>query len=80
VTNQTPEDLLATLRQDALRAVRVDLAMRALVAAEHLEASPEEIDEELERTAEAMGCRRTCYVTTFATRDASSVSPPRFPR
>jgi trigger factor len=55
VTNQAPEDLLATLRQDALRAVRVDLAMRALVAAEHLEASPEEIDEELERTAEAMG-------------------------
>src|SRR5665213_1562877 len=55
VTNQTPEDLLATLRQDAVRAVRVDLAMRALVAAEHLDASPEEIDEELERTAEAMG-------------------------
>ncbi|MGA2432018.1 MAG: trigger factor [Acidimicrobiales bacterium] len=55
VTNQTPEDLLATLRQDAVRAVRVDLAMRALVAAEHLEASPHEVDEELERTAEAMG-------------------------
>jgi trigger factor len=55
VTNQSPEDLLVTLRQDALRAVRVDLAMRALVAAEHLEATPEEIDEELERTAEAMG-------------------------
>jgi trigger factor len=55
VTNQTPEDLLATLRQDAVRAVRVDLAMRALVAAEHLEASPEEIDEELERTAQSMG-------------------------
>ena len=55
VTNQTPEDLLATLRQDAVRAVRVDLAMRALVAAEHLEATPDEIDEELERTAEAMG-------------------------
>jgi trigger factor len=55
VTNQSPEELLATLRQDAVRAVRVDLAMRALVAAEHLEATPEEIDEELERTAEAMG-------------------------
>jgi trigger factor len=55
VTNQTPEDLLATLRQDAVRAVRVDLAMRALVAAEHLEATSEEIDEELERTATAMG-------------------------
>jgi trigger factor len=55
VTNQTPDELLATLRRDALRAVRVDLAMRALVSAEHLEATPEEIDEELERTAEAMG-------------------------
>ncbi len=55
VTNQSPEELLATLRQDAVRAVRVDLAMRALVAAEHLEATPEEIDEELERTAAAMG-------------------------
>jgi trigger factor len=55
VTNQTPEDLLEALRQDAVRAVRVDLAMRALVAAEHLEASPEEIDEELERTATSMG-------------------------
>jgi trigger factor len=55
VTNQAPEDLLATLRQDAVRAVRVDLAMRALVAAEHLEATPEEIEEELERTAAAMG-------------------------
>jgi trigger factor len=55
VTNQTPEDLLETLRQDALRAVRVDLAMRALVVAEHLEATPDEIDEELERTATSMG-------------------------
>jgi FKBP-type peptidyl-prolyl cis-trans isomerase (trigger factor) len=54
VTNQTPDDLLATLRQDAVRAVRVDLAMRGLVAAEHLEATPDEVDEELERTAEAM--------------------------
>jgi trigger factor len=55
VTNQSPEDLLATLRQDAVRAVRVDLAMRSLVAAEHLDATPEEIDEELERTAASMG-------------------------
>jgi trigger factor len=55
VTNQTPDDLLAALRQDAVRAVRVDLAMRALVAAEHLDATPVEIDEELVRTAEAMG-------------------------
>jgi trigger factor len=54
VTNQAPEQLLATLREDAVRAVRIDLAMRALVRAEHLEPTPEEIDEELETTATAM--------------------------
>jgi trigger factor len=54
VTNQAPEQLLATLREDAVRAVRIDLAMRALVKAESLEPTPEEIDEELESTAKSM--------------------------
>jgi trigger factor len=54
VTNQSPDQLLATLREDALRAVRIDLAMRALVKAEHLDPSQEEIDDELESTAKAM--------------------------
>jgi trigger factor len=54
ITNQTPDQLLETLRADAVRAVRVDLALRALVRAEGLEPSDEEIDEELEKTAEAM--------------------------
>jgi len=54
VTNQTPDQLLATLRQDALRAVRIDLAMRALVKSEGLEPTPDELDEELVRTAESM--------------------------
>ena len=54
VTNQTPDQLLETLRTDARRAVRVDLAMRALVKAEGLEPSDEEIDEELVNTAQAM--------------------------
>jgi trigger factor len=55
VTNQSPDQLLDTLRQDAVRAVRIDLAMRALVRAQELEPTPEEVDDELERTAEAMG-------------------------
>lgn len=55
VTNQSPDQLLGTLRQDAVRAVRIDLAMRALVRSEQLEPTPDEIDDELERTAEAMG-------------------------
>ena len=81
VTNQTPEDLLATLRQDAVRAVRVDLAMRALVAAEHLEATPEEIDEELERTATAMGVeRRRAARQPARLRTRRELSAPRSPR
>jgi trigger factor len=54
VTNQSPEQLLETLRADAARAVRIDLALRALVRAENLDATDEEIDEELATTAEAM--------------------------
>jgi trigger factor len=54
VTNQSPEQLLETLRADAVRAVRVDLALRALVRAEDLEPTDEEIDEELETTAASM--------------------------
>lgn len=54
VTNQTPDQLLAAIREDAVRAVRIDLAMRALAKAEGLDATLEEIEEELVRTAEAM--------------------------
>ncbi|MGD0054860.1 MAG: trigger factor [Acidimicrobiales bacterium] len=55
ITNQTPDQLLESLRQDAVRAVRVDLAMRALVRAEKIEPTVDEVDEELEKTAVAMG-------------------------
>ncbi len=54
VTNQSPEQLLATLREDAVRGVRIDLALRALVVAENLEPTPEEIEEELATTAASM--------------------------
>jgi trigger factor len=54
VTNQNSDQLLETLRADAVRAVRVDLALRALVRAEDLEPTDDEIDEELESTAAAM--------------------------
>ncbi|MBW4078383.1 MAG: trigger factor [Acidobacteria bacterium] len=54
VTNQSPEQLLETLREDAVRGVRIDLALRALVVAENLEPTPEEIEEELATTAASM--------------------------
>ncbi len=53
-TNQTPDGLLAALREEAARAVRIDLALRALVRAEGLAATDEEVDEELASTAAAM--------------------------
>ena len=55
VTNQTPDQLLETLREDAARGVRIDLALRALAKAEGLEPSAEEVEEELTITAESMG-------------------------
>jgi trigger factor len=54
VTNQSPDQLLETLRADAARAVRIDLALRALVREEDLEPTEDEIDEELTTTAESM--------------------------
>ena len=54
VTNQTSHQLLETLRADAVRAVRIDLALRALVRAEGLDASDEEVEDELVTTAAAM--------------------------
>jgi trigger factor len=54
VTNQSSDRLLETLRADAVRAVRIDLALRALVREENLEPTDQEVDEELATTAEAM--------------------------
>ena len=55
VTNQSAEDLIAILKDDAKKAVRVDLALRALARVENLDATDEEVDEELATTAASMG-------------------------
>ena len=57
ITNQSPDDLLATLRADAVRAVRIDLALRALVKAEKIQPTDEEFEEELISTAESMSTK-----------------------
>jgi len=54
-TGQSGDDLIGTLRVDAHRATKVDLGLRAVALAEGLEATGEEIDEEIERMAEEMG-------------------------
>lgn len=53
VTGRSEEEFLAELRAGALQSVKADLALRALVEAEAIEISDEELDEELT----AMGSR-----------------------
>jgi len=53
VTGRTEEEFLEELRAQALQSVKADLALRALVEAEQIEITDEELDEELA----AMGAR-----------------------
>jgi trigger factor len=54
-TGQDQETFLANVREGATAAVRADLALRAVVAQEAIEASDEELDTEIERLAERVG-------------------------
>lgn len=53
LTHQTPDELVEAVRVEALRAVKVDLALRGVAADEHLEPTPESLDEEIATLAEA---------------------------
>ncbi len=53
-TGQSPDDLLGAVRTDAHRAVKADLALRALVEAESLTVDDEELDAEVATMAERM--------------------------
>jgi trigger factor len=54
-SGRTQEDLLAELREGAERAVRADLALRAVVAQEELRVTDEELESEVERMATRAG-------------------------
>jgi trigger factor len=54
-TGTTPDELLGAVRVDALGAVKADLALRALVEAEELTLSDEELLAEIVTMAERMG-------------------------
>jgi trigger factor len=54
-TGTSPDELLAAVRTDAQQAVKADLALRALVEAQELTLSDEELSAEIERMAERMG-------------------------
>ncbi|CAB4867964.1 unannotated protein [freshwater metagenome] len=54
VTNQTADQLVDVLKEDAKKSVRIDLGLRALARAESLEPTQEDVDLELAITAESM--------------------------
>jgi trigger factor len=56
-TGTSQEQLLGDLRNDAIEAVKADLALRALAEAEAIDASDDDIDAEIARLAERMGTR-----------------------
>jgi trigger factor len=58
-TGTSPDDLLSTVRVDAQSAVKADLALRALVEAEELTLSEDELDAEIGTMAERMGTTAT---------------------
>jgi trigger factor len=49
MTGQDPEVFTESLREAAIEASKVDLALRAVVAAEGIEVSDEELDEQIEK-------------------------------
>jgi trigger factor len=54
-TGTSPDDLLATVRTDAHRAVKTDLALRALAVAQEIEVDDDDLDAELATMAEQIG-------------------------
>ena len=54
VTGQSGDDLVAGMRTDAFRAVKVDLGLRAVAQAEGIEITDEELDGEIATMAEQM--------------------------
>jgi len=56
-TQQTPDVLLNSLKNESALAVRVDLALRAVAKAEGLTPTDADIDEELEKTAQEMAAK-----------------------
>jgi trigger factor len=53
-TGRTPDDLISAMRTEAQKAVKADLALRALAEAEELTLTDEELDAEMVTMAERM--------------------------
>ncbi|GAC1596902.1 MAG: trigger factor [Acidimicrobiales bacterium] len=68
-TGQDPEALVAEMRANAVPAVKADLALRALAEAEGLEATEEDLDNEIVKLAESVGRTPAQVRTNLVTAD-----------
>ena len=59
VTGQTSDGLIASLREDAARAVKIDLALRAVAKAEGIEVTDAELESEIELMSVQMNTEAT---------------------
>jgi trigger factor len=66
-TGRTPDDLLVTVRAESQRAVKADLALRALAEAESLAISDDELDDEMVVMAARMDTTATVLRTQLDT-------------
>jgi trigger factor len=56
-TGQDPGQLVESVREQAVPAVKADLALRAVADAEEIEPTEEDLEEEIERSAGQMGMK-----------------------
>jgi len=70
ITGQTEEQFLEQLREQSRKAVRVDLALRAIASDRNLEADETDVDDELQRIAERAGVKVKRVKSLYEKNDA----------
>ena len=70
ITGQTEEQFIEQLREQSRKAVRVDLALRAIASDRSLEASDDDVDVELERIAVRAGVKVKRVKSLYEKNDA----------
>jgi trigger factor len=69
-TGQSTQSFIDAMRDDSVRAVKIDLALRAVAKAESIEALQEDIDKEIDRIAMQLGRKRDQVRKAYEQNDA----------
>jgi trigger factor len=69
-TGQSTESFIAAMREESVRAVKIDLALRAVAKAESIESGQEDIDREIDRIAMQLGRQRDQVRKAYEQNDA----------